>query len=334
MRTTVAAGDDTGVVEWDGGLRLRGTPLWLDARRPVTLSFLSSALTFRHQQRLVTSPETACLLSERLGTSDALASPLRRTFSVGDLVLELLPAGHVVGSAMLLVRHRGLNLLYCGGLRARPGWVGEPAPVRQADVLVLDCPYDGAAYRFPGRRATGKTLVEWVRSVFDDGARPVLAAAELGMAQEVSALFAAEGIPLRAHRTVAAWNRRVRACGVPLAPTPELRHPLRDGEVALVPPRAISSASLAKLTPNSRVALVSGRAAISGEVTRVGAEIGFVLSCHADGRALRRFVRDTGAKQVYLGPRHNAPFATSLRRLGVKVIHFEGPAEQTQLELF
>jgi putative mRNA 3-end processing factor len=328
------SGEEPGVVEWDGGLRLSGTPLFLDARRPVPLSFVSSALTFRHQQRLVTRPETVCLLEGRLGTSDALASPLGRRFSVGELVLELLPAGHVVGSAMLLVRHGGLEVLYCGGIRPGGGWLGEPAASPAADVLVLDCPYDGAEHRFPPRRAEGAGLVAWAREILAHGDTPVLVVPELGTGQEVAVLLASAGLRLRAHRSVAAWCRRVRSCGVALAATPELRRPVREGEVALVPARAVGASALARLAPRGRVALVSGRAALDGEVRRVGAEVGFVLSTHCDGRDLRRFVRATGASRVYLGPRHSAGFATTLRRLGLAVTHFAGTPPRTQLELF
>jgi putative mRNA 3-end processing factor len=325
---------DPGVIEYDGELRLTGTSLWLDARRPVMLSFLSNALAFRFQQRLVTSADTVKLLQGKLGSSGALSSPLGRRFSVGELILEMIPAGTVVGSAQLKVVHRGLSLLYCGGVRLEPGWVCEPGLISTADVLVLDCPYDGVDHQFPNRQKTAEALIAWVRSVVEAGENPVIATSELGMAQEVCQLLSSAGVRPRAHRVIADWNRRVRACEIPIQPTPALRKPLTAGEVVVTPPRFVGSEQLRRLVPRPRIAFVSGRASSPEAVTAVGAEVGFCLSCHVDSKTLLGFVRETGASYVYLGPRHSATFEQRLKRTGVGVTRFESQNEQEQLDLF
>lgn len=321
-------------VEYDGGLRLRGAPLWLDARRPVPQSFLSNALAFRHHQRLITSPETVTLLDDELGNAEALASPLGRRFSVGELVLELLPAGSVVGSSMLLVHHLDLDVLYCGAVRLGAPWLGEPAQIRKADVVVLDCPYDDRSFDFPERSQTGRTIVEWARQVLNEGGSPVLVASAFGMAQELCQLAASADLEVRVDRTISRWNRRVRACGVPLTKASEIRGELRPGKVAIMSNDDRTRMKIARHAPKSRVALVSGRAVLERAVEEAGAEVGFPLSCHADAADLRQLVRDTGAKTVYLGPRHTEPFEESLRRGGLDVTRFVGSREVDQLDLF
>lgn len=328
--------DDPGVVEWDGGLRLTDSPLWLDARRPVPLCFVSSAKTFRHHQRIITSSGTIEILGDRLGSSEPLSTPMSRPFSVGELVLELYPAGHVIGSSQLLVRRGELTLLYTGGLRLSQSSLTEPCRVRPVDVLVLDCPYDSTPYTFPGAKKVRRELVEWVEHVLSAGDTPVLLASAMGMAQELCRILSpdGEGPPLRAHRQLAPWNRRVRGCGVSLAPTPELRKVVHDGEVVLVPRRFARTSSFDRKVPSPRFALVSGRAIVAEEVERAGAEIGFAASCHADSRELRRFIKQTGARYVYLGPRHTARLEASLRQHGIGVTRFDARRTQSQLELF
>lgn len=329
-----SAQDVPDVVEYDGGLRLREASLWLDARRPVPQSFLSNALAFRHHQRLITSPETVTLLESELGSSDALASPLGRRFSVGELVLELLPAGSVVGSAMLLVRHLGLDVLYCGAVRLGSQWLGEPAQIRRADVLVLDCPYDDRSFDFSDRSQTGRAIVDWARQVLTEGGSPVLVSSALGVAQELCQLAASADLVARVDRSISRWNRRVRACGVPLTKAPELRGELKPGEVAVVSKGDKSRARIRRHAPKARIALVSGRAVLESVLEEAGAEVGFPLSCHADAADLRQIVRDTGAKTVYLGPRHSEAFEESLRRTGLDVTRFVGTRDLDQLELF
>lgn len=325
---------DPGIVEYDGGLRLSGTSLWFDAPRAVTLSFLSSASVFRHHQRLVTSSDTVRLLEKKFSNTEALASPLGRRFSVGELQLELLPAGTVVGSAQLKVVHRDSNLLYTGGVRFEPGWLSEPGQMSKADVLVLNCPYDDPEYRFPNRAKTAQSFIGWVRSVVEAGENPVVVASEFGMAQELCQLLDSVKVPLRVHRIIADWNRRVRACEIPLQPTPELRGPLIAGAAVVVPPRFVASERIRRLVPKPRVAFVSGDAAREDVVDQIGAEIGFCLSCYVDSRTLRSLVVESGASHVYLGPRHSAAFERALHRSGVGVTRFEGMGQRSQLDLF
>jgi putative mRNA 3-end processing factor len=327
-------GADPGLVEWDGGLRLSGSPLWLDATRPVPLSFISSALTFRRHQRIITSSQTITLLEGQLGSSEALPTPWGRTFSVGDLVIDLLPAGGVVGSALLRVRRGGLTLVYAKGLRLGASQVVATCQLPEADVVVLDCPYDAPPYSFVTPQRLVPELLAWVRLVLDEGGSPVLLAGALGMAQEACHLLSQEGLATKVHRQVALWNRRVRACGVALAPLAELRRPIKAGEVVVAPPEAAGSASLRRLVPGARLALVSGAASVTDRVANIGAEIGFAWSGGADGADLRRFIKKTGAGYVYLGPHHSDRFEASLRRLGVGVTRFDQGPDLSQLELF
>jgi putative mRNA 3-end processing factor len=323
---------DPGLVEYDGGLKLTGAPLWLDARRPVPLSFVSSAHALNRHQRIITSARTADLLAHRLGSSEALASPMGRSFSLGELSLELIPAGHVVGSAQLLVEWRGLRLLYCGGVQTEPNGVAEPWEGREADILVLDCPYDAKPYVFPSRARTAADLVAWIREVLSE--TPVIFASPLGTAQELVGLFGRMGIQVRVHRHVARWNRNIRAAGIDPGPAPELRTPAEGEVVVLAPPETARSASLERLAPSRRRALVSGRALVEVDIESVGAEAAFPLSSHADSKALRKLVRGTGAHHVYLGPRHSERFESSLRRMGLGVTRFAISAKQAQLALF
>ena len=96
----------------EGGLRLRGTPLWFDARRKTDLAFVSHAHAdhIGRHRRMIATEATLELLRLRLGARaafDALPVPYRRPFTVGDVTLELFAAGHVLGSAQVRVLTRG-----------------------------------------------------------------------------------------------------------------------------------------------------------------------------------------------------------------------------------
>src|SRR5512141_2787329 len=112
-----------------GGLHLTGTSLWLDATRKTELSFISHAHSdhiARHERVIATSP-TVALMTHRLGKLPAaLPVPYNRPFELGPLVLELLPAGHMLGSAQLrATRADGVRVTYSGDINFSPMLTAE-----------------------------------------------------------------------------------------------------------------------------------------------------------------------------------------------------------------
>ena len=100
-----------------GGLHLKDTLLWFDAEQPRELSFVSHALVpgaFDHE-KIICTDRTARLLramtiaygrGRRAHQPQVLVTPFRRTFAIGNLSLELFPAGYVLGSASLMAGPR------------------------------------------------------------------------------------------------------------------------------------------------------------------------------------------------------------------------------------
>src|SRR4051812_34261226 len=103
-----------------GGLHLTGSPMYFDARRKSELSFVSHAHTAhipRHE-RVIATRQTLRCMEHRLGPlQSVLPVPYRRPFELGRLNVELLPAGHVLGSAQIRVtRDDGHRVVYTGDI--------------------------------------------------------------------------------------------------------------------------------------------------------------------------------------------------------------------------
>src|SRR5437660_152435 len=116
-------------------LHLTGTPLALDATRKAPLCFVSHAHTDhigRHERTIATAA-TLRFMAHRLGkVGSPLAVPYRRPFELGPLVLELLPAGHILGSAQLrVIRADGTRVVYTGDLNVAPSLTAEPLEVAE-----------------------------------------------------------------------------------------------------------------------------------------------------------------------------------------------------------
>src|SRR4051794_25029293 len=108
-----------------GGLHLTGTPLWFDARRKSELSFVSHAHSdhIARHERVIATSATLKLMTHRLGElSSALPVPYNRPFELGPLHVELLPAGHILGSAQIRVTCAdGHRVVYSGDINLERG---------------------------------------------------------------------------------------------------------------------------------------------------------------------------------------------------------------------
>jgi putative mRNA 3-end processing factor len=284
-----------------GGLHLSGTVLALDAHRKAELSFVSHAHAdhiARHERTIATAA-TLRLMAHRLGPLSApLSVPYNRPFALGPLTLELLPAGHILGSAQLRVtRPDGRRIVYSGDLNLVPALTAEPAQVALCDTLVLESTFGHPRYRFPDRDEVLGAVEAWVRATLARDATPVLLGYALGKSQEVVANLTARGHAVVAHASICEIAALYREFGVEVGPVRRFDGTWKPGEVGVFPPHAWRAPRLLRPWPRA-TAVLTGWAVDPGAARRYGADLAFAVSDHADFPALVRYAQATGAREV------------------------------------
>src|SRR5512136_1169314 len=198
-----------------GEMKVVGSSLHLDARRRVECAFVSHAHgdhIGRHDRTIATAA-TLALMRHRLGEprrrkTEALPASYRTPFGLGELTLELFPAGHVLGSAQIRVTSQGGPVLgYTGDLCLEPTATAEPAQVMECEVLLLESTFGLPRYVFPPKEEVLAAIRRFVDQALDDGATPVLLGYSLGKAQEALRHFGWLGYPCRADPVIHAVNR-------------------------------------------------------------------------------------------------------------------------------
>lgn len=167
---------------WDNGLVLSKARLAIDIRRRQPRAFISHAHSdhiARHELALCT-PETAALYQQRLGPRPTLPMPYRQTIEWGGLRLTTYPAGHCLGSAMLLAEDGDQSLLYTGDFKLGQSATAEQAELPHADILVIESTYGMPEYQMPPREKAIDQLITLVRQALHDGATPIIQAYILG----------------------------------------------------------------------------------------------------------------------------------------------------------
>lgn len=338
------------LLSYQRGLRLQDSPLWLDATTARDLCFVSHALVpaARRHTRVVTSELTAELLRALGGVSGTheaegaprwLVAAWGQRFSLGDVGLELLPSGHALGAASLLVQWRGERILYAGPLGFSASPLVERLEARPCDVLILPCGAAVEALPIEEDRQVKAGIVAFVEQSWAAECTPVLFCAPVGGAQQLVATLAAAGFQMRAHRQVWAacrvyTKRAVAVCtdAIALLRRHEAACPPDLGqrrEVVLWPKGLHRSRALGKLG-RVRTAWVTALPQQSTGRQPPQVDVVFALQTLARPEELLEYVRACSPERaVLLGPAPTA-LVEALSRRGVAVETI-GPSHQLDL---
>ena len=302
---------------FDRGLKLTKADLAIDFRRRQPRGFISHAHNdhmARHQLALCT-PDTGRLYQHRLGKRAVYELPYRQPNDFGGIRLTTYPAGHCLGSAMLLAEDGEHSLLYTGDFKLRESHTAERAEIPSADILVIESTFGDPRYRLIPRASAIAQLYEVVAAALADGATPVIRAYTLGKSQEVTRLLTLEGFKVLQHRDIYAVSRVYEQCGVDLGEYGLFAGKADAGEVVILPPHLNRDRPFQAAQRIVTIA-VSGWAAVATSRRWLSANHAIPLSDHADYDELFDCIERVGARHVYCthGP---ASFVDCLRAAGI-----------------
>jgi putative mRNA 3-end processing factor len=317
------------VFHYNAGLFLSLAQLGVDVRRRQPRCFVSHAHAdhiARHELALAT-PATACLYHHRLGIKHRVREmPYGVPLEFGGLRLTAIPAGHCLGSAMLLADDGHRSLLYTGDFKLGPSATSEPAELPHTDILIMECTFGRPHYRLPPRDRVVAQLLEIVHASLAAGKTPVIHAYPLGKSQEVTKLLCDDGVPVLQHPVIYEVSCVYRHCGVDLGDFAMFEGQPLNGHAVVTLPRGSRNFRLAGLGQTVSIA-VTGWAADASAKFRLGVDHALPLSDHADFDQLVETVRRVEPREVYCthGP---AEFADHLRDLGFNAYPLHPPAQR------
>jgi Cft2 family RNA processing exonuclease len=308
--------------------------LWLDARRPRSVSFISHAHRdhIGNHGRAIVTRATAELCRPRLSarsTTDYEVHEYGEKFSYGDAEVELIPAGHILGSSQIVVTTGDHTFIYTGDFKVRAGHTQARCEIRRCDTLVMECTYGRPHYRFPDRRLVEAELATRCTAALARGQTPVIYAYALGKAQEIVAVLGRASLPVSVHPVIASICSVYELLGVELGRWQPFDQTAIAGQVLVLPPEARRSPLIKKIFPRFEIA-VTGWALDAGARFRLGVDVALAYSDHADFPELIEYVERAQPARVYCVHGFQ-DFVQHLRRAGVDA-HWLAP--QAQLELF
>ena len=314
---------------YDAGLFLTQAQMGVDVRRRQPRCFVSHAHTdhiARHELAFATAG-TAALYRHRLGPRHRVQEmSYRKPIEFGGLRLTAFPAGHCLGSAMLLAEDGQRSLLYTGDFKLDASVTAEAAELPRADILVMESTFGRPHYRLPPRDEVVARLLEIVFAALADGMTPVVHAYPLGKSQEVTKLLTSSGVPVLQHRVVYEVSRVYEECGVDLGDFGLYEGQPLNGHAVITLPRSAREFRLPRLGKTVSIA-VTGWAKDEATKYRLGVDHALPLTDHADYDQLVETVRRVEPREVFCT--HGPPeFADHLRDLGFNAYPLQPPAQR------
>ncbi|MEM7008368.1 MAG: hypothetical protein AAF462_04465, partial [Thermodesulfobacteriota bacterium] len=225
------------MIEYQNGTHLVGTELWFDAKKKVPLSFISSAdiEKFSAPEKILATPQTIKFLEKKIKKPVVLPCPYYRPFALGNLQVELVPSGTMLGAAQMIIDKGDKTLLYSGDINLKHLPTTDPAYTKHCDVLVLKCPYGTADYKFPNLDKSMESLINFINDAVSDGQTPVLLTDPVGVAQDIINELSVKEFRLSVHKTIHKYTKIYEELGIKFGSYELFKASEYEGSVVLFP---------------------------------------------------------------------------------------------------
>ncbi|HEY3779049.1 MAG TPA: ligase-associated DNA damage response exonuclease [Rhizomicrobium sp.] len=257
-----------------------------------------------HDAVLATA-ETLAIMAARYGdgfAGTAQAAHYGKTVSYNGVAVTLVPAGHVLGSAQVVLCWRGLTVVVSGDYKRRRDPTCLPFVPVACDVFVSEATFGLPVFRHPCDAGEVAKLLKSVAQ-FSERAHLVGVYA-LGKAQRLICLLREAGYDrtIFVHGALAKLNALYEEHGVALgalAPATEDRNNRFAGEIILAPPDTIAE-RWSRRFADPLPAFASGWMGVRARARQRHVELPLVISDHADWDELTETFRELHPEQVWL----------------------------------
>ncbi|MCA1660760.1 MAG: ligase-associated DNA damage response exonuclease [Novosphingobium sp.] len=289
------------------GIHVVPADAWIDPARPVERALVTHGHADHARGghgRTIATPATLAIMKLRYWT-EAGASPVEYGETIrlpGGVAATFLPAGHVLGSAQILLEHAGERVIVTGDYKRRPDPTCPPFVVTPCDVFVTEATFGLPVFRHP---PIAGEIAKLLKARADNPERCVLVGAyAVGKAQRVIAELRAAGYaePIHLHGALERMCRLYEEFGVALG---ELRlvagqpKAALAGQIVLCPPSALNDRWSRRL-PDPITAMASGWMRVRQRARQRMVELPLVISDHADWDELTRTIAEVNPAESWI----------------------------------
>jgi putative mRNA 3-end processing factor len=284
---------------------------------------------------VLATPETAAIMAVRYGKDHAArieTAPYRQPIEIGDVTVTLLPAGHILGSAQVVMEHGGTRAIVSGDFKRRRDPTCAPFEPMRCDLFITEATFGLPVFRHPSDAHEIGRLLESM-ALYPERAH-LVGVYPLGKCQRVLCLLRESGYaqPIYLHGALRNLTDLYVSLGVDVGPCASIEGLQPDalkGALVLCPPAALADRWTRRL-PDPVRAMASGWMQVRARARQQGAELPLTISDHADWDELLETVADVQPGQVWVTHGREEGLVHALLSRGVKAraLHLSGREEE------
>jgi len=292
------------------GIYVRPADAWVDPSEPVPRALVTHGHADHARgghDRVWATPETLAIMDARYGPQTGEPVAYGETIRLsdgkgGEVDVGFVPAGHVLGSAQIVLDHRGERVVVSGDYKRRPDPTCTPFQPVRCDVFVTEATFALPVFRHPD---TGDEIDKLIARLHANPDRCILVGAyALGKAQRVIAELRARGhdAPIYIHGALARLCALYADHGVRLGeliPVADVPKAAMAGHVVMCPPGALNDRWSRRL-PDPITAMASGWMRVRQRAVQKNIELPLILSDHADWDELTETLMEIAPKEVWV----------------------------------
>lgn len=276
------------------GLYCPAGDFYIDPWRPVHKAVITHAHSDHARsgsKNYLAAKSSESLLRLRLGANLPLQTlQYGEQLRIGQAIVTLHPAGHILGSAQVRIEVRGKIAVITGDYKLQADPTCEPWEPIPCHALVTESTFGLPAFRWPNTQQVIDDILRWWQTNQSHKRTSVLLGYSVGKSQRLIAeLLLRGGVEIAeniaVHGALLGPNLAYRQAGVQIPELPSAASLPKEHDwsksLVLAPPSCQGTAWLKRFKDPS-LAMASGWMAIRGTRRRRGVERGFVLSDHVD----------------------------------------------------
>ena len=252
----------------------------------------------------VATPETLAIMELRYNTREG-AVPVQYGETIrlqGEVEATYIPAGHVLGSAQILLEHAGERVIITGDYKRRPDPTCAPFQVAPCDIFITEATFGLPVFVHP---PIADEMAKLLAALDEHPDQCVLVGAyALGKAQRVIAELRNAGHhdPIYLHGAMEKMCRLYEENGVPLGDLRLVADHTKEemrGAIIIAPPSALNDRWSRRL-PNPITAMASGWMRVRQRARQRGVELPLVISDHADWDELTQTIGEVNPRETWI----------------------------------
>jgi putative mRNA 3-end processing factor len=271
---------------------------------------------------VLATEETLDIMRLRLGEfagGQLQAVAYGEVLTMGDVTVSLVPAGHILGSAQIIIEYRGRRAVVSGDYKRHADVTCLPFELITCDLFITEATFGLPVFcHEPDHSEIGKLLASL--AAFPERTHQI-GVYSLGKCQRLIALLRQAGYdrPIWLHGALRSMTDYYVSRGFELGHVPDVMAATNTlaGEIVLSPPSAIGDRWSRRLA-EPVASFASGWMRIRGRARQRGVELPLVISDHADWPELLHTIRETGAEEIWVTHGREEALVHAVEQMGLK----------------